>query len=307
MMAKLTRSEKIKVGVGTVLIVLVIAFAAAPVFSSKSPWDSMASLLHMVPTKDTVELDEPLVQSDTYAAADVRRLDIDWTDGDIRFTAGTGDDITVTETIDAGTYRADLKQAEISLQGDTLRIDDALDTDTVTWFGDGTEDGRAKHLVIELPDSNRWRFDAVDIATSDAQITGDALTCRDLTLSAMDPVVAIDHLDASGVSLDMMDGDVALAGAISTSVEASYMDGSISLALGNVPLPAMSFSGMDGSIALDVSDNAGFTLSVASMSGNGIEGALADKLKSSGDGSYVYGDGSAPISIDSMDGSISIS
>lgn len=306
-MAKLTRSEKIKVSIGTVLIALVIAFAAAPVFSSKSPWDSMASLLHMVPTGDTMELDEPLVQSDTYAAVDVRRLDIDWTDGDIRFAAGTGDDITVTETIDAGTYRADLKQAEISLQGDTLRIDDALDTNNVTWFGDGAADDRAKHLVIELPDPNRWRLDAVDIATSDAQITGDALTCRDLVLSAMDPVVAIEHLDASGVSLDMMDGDVTLAGSISTSVEASYMDGSISLALGNVPLPAMSFSGMDGSIALDVPDDAGFTLSVASMLGSGVEGALAGELRSSGDGSYVYGDGSAPISIDSMDGSISIS
>lgn len=306
-MAKLTRSEKIKVGIGAVLIVLVILLASLPALSGRSPWSIVSNALHAVPAGDALQLDEPLTQSDTYAAADVKHLDIDWTDGDVRFTAGAGDEITVTETIDAGTYRADLKQAEIFLQGDTLRIDDALDADRVTWFGDGSEDNLAKHLVIELPDPHRWRFDTVDIATSDARITGDALACRDLSLSAMDPVVSVDHLDASGITLDMMDGDVTLTGSITTSVDASYMDGSISLSLANLPLPAMSFSGMDGSVALDVPDEAGFTLSVSSMSGDGIEGSLADELRSSGDGSYVYGDGSASVSIDSMDGSISIS
>lgn len=313
-MVKLARGEKIKVGIGIAIIVAVLAFAASPIFCGG--WSSADMLSSMVRFGTGAAngasrgggshvLDEDLVQTERFAPADVTCLEIDWSAGDIRLERGASEDIVVTETIDAGSYRAEPRQASIELLGDTLAIDDNL-TDEGLTIGGNIPDDLDKHLVVTLPASWDARLDAVEVDTLDASITADSLTCRDFTLSAMDPTVTVDGLDAARVAFDMMDGEVKVSGTIAESVDASYMDGSYSFAFANAALPVMTFSGMDGDVALAVPDGAGLTLSVGAMS-HEVDGARAGELIRTGDGVYVLGDGAARIDVSAMDGSVTIS
>ena len=302
-MTRLTKHEKIKVTVAATCITLLIACPI--VFLATGGWFGTA--LRWVPTiqignfslgggSDPTTLEEPIDREESFAAADVDDLHIDWKTGSIKIMPGEGDDIRISERVAAGDYQMDPRRATFTLEGRTLVIDDGL-PDTGSIYPD-------MDLIVEVPHVDTLKFGGVDIQSVSSSIDIEQLPCDDLKVGTVSSDVTISDLRAQDASVDVVSGTVSLAGTVADGLDVATVSGGIYLTLSEALPVDISASSTSGGIELDVPDDAGFTLTADTLSGGFSSPLGLDTIAS--DGTFVNGDGACTIELATMSGSIRV-
>lgn len=298
-MVRLTKGDFVKLGVGCAVVVIVLMFAAEPIWTGGDL--SFLGLSWSLRGGSTAgeagcQLDEEQVATWSFPAADVTGLEIGWTGGDVRVERGPGDEVVVFERIDAGTYGFDPLKTTAELRDGVVSIDDGLPDST------GGEGCDGKHLTVTLPEDASFSLDGARIDSASADIAVDGLTCASLAVETMSGGASLTGLDAREARTATMSGDLELQGRVTGGIEASSQSGGQTLALAVAP-QRISIATMSGDAVIDLPDDAGFTFEGSSMSGE-MTCDLPGKLEHRGDGTFVYGDGSTEVSCSSMSGSV---
>lgn len=302
-MTRLTKHEKIKVALAATCIALLIACPIA--FLATGGW--FGAVLRWAPTiqignfslgggSDPTTLAEPIDREESFVAADVDDLHIDWKTGSIKIMPGDGDKIRIRERVAAGDYQMDPRRAAFTIEGRTLNIDDGL-PDSGSIYPD-------MDLIVEVPHVDTLKFGNVDIQSVSSSIDIERLPCNDLEIATVSSDVTVTDLRARNASVDGVSGAVSLAGTISDGLDVGTVSGGIYLTLSEALPAGISASSTSGGIELDVPDGAGFTLTADTLSGGFSSTLGLDTIAS--DGTFVYGDGACTIELATMSGSIRV-
>lgn len=308
--AKLTTSEKIKVAVAAAVIAILLfmpiwfllrggwsgagarwisEIVSRAVSSTRSQGSSASSAF--------VTLDEPYEQSASFQASEVRNLDLEWRSGSLSVVPGTGDRLVVHVEVPAGSYELDPLEASFTMRGDTLVVDDGLPSDT------RGKDYPPMRLTVELPAGKDWSLEDVAIASvsSDAELIG--VACDSVTLDSVDAQYKIEGIDAQTVTCSGVDESVELSGRVAERLEFNTVDGTQTLALVDGLPKELAVSSIDAVTNLSLAKGSGFTLDVTEATID-VQSELGEGLERTGEGMYIYGDGSSHVTIDGLDASI---
>lgn len=307
-MAKLTKREKIKVGVAAVLIALLIGCPV--VFAINGGW--MGSVLSMLDNlhiagvgsgrggaSDPVTLAEPIDEQRSFAAADVRAIRLMWHGGEINVVPTDGSEVTIRAELDAGTYALALNNVTYELRDGTLTVDDHLPDDDV----DGADYPPAR-LTVGVPASAWESIGKLELQSVCAAIKVDGATARELNVDTVSSSCDLAGISAQSVAVGTVSGAVNLAGTVSDDLDVETVSGASTLTFGDALPGQVDVSTVSGAVSLQVPDSAGFTLETDTVSG----GITAEQdLQVAGEGRYTYGDGAAHISVETVSGSLQLS
>lgn len=206
------------------------------------------------------------------AAADVRKIEIDWAAGSVEFVTADTDRITFRETSSENS-KYDMSY---SLHGDTLQLDYSSTGFTI---GFGNHNFPSKDLVVTVPR---------DWVCGELQIDGASLTIdiQDLTVGTLDLDGASCDISFSG-NLDELEVDGA-----STNITLSCIN----------RISRISMDGASCDLELTLPEDCGFTLSM-----DGLSCDLHTQLPCSAiNGRTVYGDGYCEINVDGLSCDVTI-
>ncbi|MBQ4176413.1 MAG: DUF4097 family beta strand repeat protein [Lachnospiraceae bacterium] len=236
--------------------------------------------------------------ADKYTAGDavikdtVSNLDIDWTCGNINFEYHDEDTVEISEK-SRKTLSED-KKMRWWLDGDTLRI---------RFAGKGSrffslDLNQDKELTVRLPES---------------------ISLGDVVIDSTSGDVLIPPLQAQKVTLDMVSGDVRLELSGADELHISTVTGNVDTRLdgvksaeidttsGDVKVSAPVLEKLDidvttGDVTAALSEEPGFTAHLDTVTGN----IVYDLPLTGKGGTYVCGDGSGSVEIDTTTGDIAI-
>lgn len=206
------------------------------------------------------------------AAADVRKIEIDWAAGSVEFVTADTDRITFRETSSEDS-KYDMTY---SLHGDTLQLDYSSTGFTI---GFGNFSFPSKDLVITVP--RDW-------------------LCEELEIDGASLTIDIQDLTVGTLDLDGASCDVFFTGSLE-ELEADGASTNITLSCSN-RISRISMDGASCDLELTLPEDCGFTLSM-----DGLSCDLHTELPCSAiNGRTVYGDGYTKINIDGVSCDVTI-
>lgn len=142
---------------------------------------------------------------------------------------------------------------------------------------------------------------AIASVSSDAELIG--VACDSVTLDSVDAQYKIEGIDARTVTCNGVDESVELSGRVAERLEFNTVDGTQTLALVDGLPKELAVSSIDAVTNLSLAKGSGFTLDVTEATID-VQSELGEGLERTGEGMYVYGDGSSHVTIDGLDASI---
>lgn len=300
-----TRGEAVKVGIGVVLIAVLALGAAAPSCTSTA----LGGALRVIPgvsfnlgswslnPGNPTTLSEPIDTTNAYSTDEVTDLHVTWRGGTVRIVPTEGAELVVREEVAAGDYQMDPTQATFELNGGTLVIADGLPE------SDNGYDYPDMRLTIEVPVREGWRLRHVSIRSTSSALDFSSLSCTVLDVDAVSSDLSVADLVAERAELSSVSGNIKLSGSVSADLAVDTVSGAQDLTLAGALPPQASCDTVSGDISLQMPADAGATVGVSSISG----GFSSDRPASAQSGdTYVYGDGSSRITINTVSGGIRI-
>ena len=301
-MVKLTKSEKIKVGIAAALILLVVA---VPVLDGiTGGWRLPLLGIHLdsegTPgsSYDPTTLEEPVERTHTFDAASVHDFAIEWHGGTVEIRRGAVDEVVVREEIPAGSYIMDPTRATADIVHEgVLQIDDRLPDD-------GGDTYPASHLTIELPEETSKTLGSISVESVIADIAIKNVTCEEAEIDSASSACTLSGFTAGAVSIDTVHGSVTVNGAVTSALEIDTVSGKQNIHLVGTLPGSILLDSVGANVTLELPEDAGFTVKAATISGDVSSDRTIDTVRD--DGTYVYGNGATAVTFNSVAGSLSV-
>ena len=255
--------------------------------------------------------------ADKYSVGDasfdepVEALDIDWASGSVTVTTHPGSEVLLTEKTDP--TATDDMRVHWWLDGTTLRVRFAAPGVNLRLTGWGQ-----KELTIALPEGRKLSGAAISTASASVEagkLQADSLAvstasgnmdilcdAEEITLGSASGSISLEQTGTAALArIKSSSGKISVTGAEIAELNAKTSSGSVSCTLtGAVGKCAVQTA--SGSVGLRLPENAGYTVKVSTSSGD-----FQSELPMKQDGkTYVYGDGSAEVSVKTSSGDIHI-
>lgn len=321
----MSRGDRIKVCLGVALIALiVVAIFALPALQIGRVWSWFGSVsAQREPYK--------VVQEQSFAADEVRSIELAWGNGDATLVVGDGDAFVVRE--EARPNKAgDMPQKALVRAEDgclTVRWNKDSGTSTSTGFSGFTNGsiGGERRITIEVPRGVANKLEAVSLSGTSGTYRLEELSCQALTADLTSGDVVCNDVDAQQARITCTSGDVAVTGGLIGSLDMGLTSGDLSfngsvtdaacldLTTGDAKvsfaqLPrTLDVTFTSGDVELSVPKDAGFTATVERGWGD-VTSDFASSDASDADGRtrvYRNGDGSAAITVALTSGDLVLS
>jgi len=258
-------------------------------------------------------------ESASVAAADVRKIEINWVAGSVELRIGDGDEITFSES--ARKTLTDAQKMRYSLtSGGVLEISFSQELNDIrNWFSSDAYSMPAKALVVTVPASLIGKLDAINIDSVSARLDVDGvygdetdfgtvsgeivcanLVCGELDLSSTSGEIICEGVVADSLDLENVSGASRAEGSFA-EIDAQTVSGSIQIASTTAP-GKISGDSVSGDMTILLPEGAGFTATLDTVSGElscAFPGTFSDQR-------IVTGDGEGNYRFDSVSGDISI-
>jgi len=232
-------------------------------------------------------------EKDTFAASEVRDIEIEWVAGEILIQPGSTDQITVKED-----GVSDLKYAMVLRQsGDTLKIqfcEEAIGN----YFGVNTRTDLEKDLTILVPPD--WVCESLEIDCTSATVEVNDLSIREVDFDGASGACEFENCTVEEMDIDTASGDVRFIGSLDM-LDCDAASASVYAVLTNIPR-RLDMDSMSGDLEITLPQNAGFTLSMDAMSSD-FQSDFETTVKN---GNYICGDGYCRINVDALSGDVVI-
>ena len=239
-------------------------------------------------------------------------LDINWISGSVRIEVYDGDAVELRETSVSDTDDA----LRYVVRGGKLTVQYRKSSSWFSFFGHVSE----KDLTVMVPRDMAADMKDVTVETTSADISvtslsvneelridtvsGDVsledVTTKDLACGTVSGEITAENLTAVSVSIDTVSGDTHVGGDVS-KVEFDSTSGDLELH-STAKLSSVDTDTVSGDVTLVIPEDNGFTAELDTVSG---ELSCDDGLKKQKD-KYIYGDGSADFSFESVSGCVNI-
>lgn len=230
---------------------------------------------------------------DTFPAADISRLEIEWVAGEILIQTGKTDQITVKE--DGVT---DEKYAMVIQQrGEKLKIlfcEEAV----ASYYGIKTRSDLEKDLTITVPPD--WICETLDIDCAAATLEVNDLTIHEVDFDGASGTCEFENCTVDDMDVDTASGDIRFIGTLDV-LDCDAASASVYAVLANTP-SRLDMDSLSGDLEIVLPQNAGFTLAMDAMSSD-FTSDFETTLKN---GNYVCSDGSCRINVDALSGDVFI-
>lgn len=221
-------------------------------------------------------------------AADIRSIHVDWAAGSITIrTADTGY-VTFTETGAEAAKPMVWKQT-----GSKLEIEYS-EPEIGIHFGNAS----SKHLLIEVPMD--WSLEELEIDCASADLDVDSLTIDTVDFDGASGYCRFQNCAVDTLDLDTASGNIQFIGTLNI-LECDAASADCDITLTNAP-SRIDMDMASGDLTLALPEDCGFTATMDCLSGR-IETEFDTTVSG---GSYVWGDGSARISVSALSGDIHI-
>lgn len=321
----MSRGDRIKVCIGVVLIALiVVAIFALPVLQIGRVWSWVGS----VPAQR-----EPykLVQEQSFAADEVRTIELAWGSGDATLVVGDGDAFVVREEARPNEAGDMPQKALVRAENGCLTVrwnkDGGTSTSTVfSGFTHGSIGGE-RRITIEVPRDVANKLEAISLSGTSGTYRLEQLSCQALTADLTSGDLVCNDVGAQQARIACTSGDVAVAGSSIGSLDMGLTSGDLSfngsvadtarldLTTGDAKvsfaqLPqTLDVTFTSGDVELSMPADAGFTATVERGWGD-VTSDFASSDASDADGRtrvYRNGDGSAAITVALTSGDLVLS
>ena len=250
------------------------------------------------------------------SSADIQQLSVSWLDGSITIEPYDGNEILIEESSSEEINQKN--HLGFTTQDGVLRIFECAKTVTVHFFWN--QPTLRKDLHLYLPVDLAQSLDCLDLDTADSSINIRGLHMKSLTLDTVDGDITVQdsvidtlHAETADASLllqgsqlqtlswDNLNGDITLAASSVDTLEISTMGGNLLGDLLSCP-QSIQFDSLSGNLELQLPADSQFT-----ATWNNFDGAYSSNFQGTyGNGTHTVGDGSAKISMDTMDGRLHI-
>lgn len=241
-----------------------------------------------------------------FPAEDIKSLDINWDAGEVVFAKSPNENIIISEKNGSSDNRMKwkLENGRLIVRSGTVK------------FGFFFSAHNSKQLVVNIPE--KIRLDSISINTASASITADCLSASDINITTNSGGIQVDGLDAKNSHVENVSGSTVLNCMDINELHTENVSGSTEISGGCRKLHMESVSGgmafelsentetvdtetVSGETKIALTDvNKGFTVDYESVSG-----AFLTKLNGDYKGkTFVYGDGNADVSCESVSGDI---
>ena len=236
----------------------------------------------------------PVVTGETASvdASQVHKISIEWVAGDILLQPGDVDTIEFSES-----EPTDERYAMVWKQsGNKLSIQ--FCKETISGFGITIGTDLSKDLVITVPQD--WVCTELEIDAASANVIVRDLTIREVDFDGASGTCEFENCHVDSLEMDTASGDISFYGTLDT-LDIDGASACICATLTNIP-SRIDVDTMSGDLELTLPENAGFTVSMSTLSSD----FYSDFETTSKNGSYVHGDGACRINVDAMSGDVTI-
>lgn len=229
----------------------------------------------------------------TLDAASVRDIEVEWAVGSIVIQPMNIEEIYIAEE---GPKQSSNPMVW-NVRDGKLSVQYRKDPVRISVFGMDAE-LESKDLIIQVPHS--WQCNSLEIEAASATVEIQDLTIRKMEFDGASGSCNFRNCTVETLDLDTASGDVLFLGSLNR-LDCDAVSADITLALTDVP-HAVDLDGVSGDLNITLPENAGFTVTMDTMSGEFV----SDFETVNRNGSYVAGDGSCRIDVDGMSGSVEI-
>lgn len=226
-------------------------------------------------------------------AASIREMEIEWAAGSI-----------VIQPMDITEIRISEEGASQSSDPMVWKVKDGklvvqYSKNTDHDFGIGLLQGKdVKNLTIQVPLD--WNCNSLEIDAASASLEVKDLTIREMEFDGASGTCIFTNCTVENLDLDTASGDVLFKGSL-TQMECDAASANIILELSSIP-KSLDLDTASGNLDLTLPENAGFTVTMDTMSGE----FTSDFTTTQRNGSYVAGNGRCRIDVDAMSGNVMI-
>jgi len=226
-------------------------------------------------------------------AATIKHMEIEWAAGSIDIKPMDITEIRISE--EGATQSSDpmvwkVKDGKLVIQ---------YSKNTQHDFGIGLLQGEdVKNLTIQVP--RDWSCNSLEIDAASASLEVQDLTIREMEFDGASGTCIFNNCTVENLDLDTASGDVLFKGSL-TQMECDAASANIILELSSIP-KSLDLDTASGNLDLTLPENAGFTVTMDTMSGE----FTSDFTTTQRNGSYVAGNGRCRIDVDAMSGCVII-
>ena len=225
--------------------------------------------------------------SQSFAASQVRSLEIDWVDGSVSIRQDAGD--TLRYTVTGG----DTDRTAYSLKDGKLSIS-AMENSVLNF-----DSHRGADLTVLVPEG--WTPQELSVESISAPIQIENLKGTELDVDTVSGVMELKDIQADELSLSTISAKITCSGA-AREISLETTSGNCALELTECP-KKIDLDSVSGDLELFLPKAAGFTLRLDTVSGKFRSDFDYSIPK---DDTYVSGDGSCTVSADTISGNVNI-
>ncbi len=231
----------------------------------------------------------------TYPADKLHSIDIAWVAGSILVQTGDVEEITFFET---SPEDPDYAMAWALEEGE-LEIDFCSERFAKSFIGINNLDPVAKDLTITVP--RDWVCRELSIEAAAANLTVIGLDIREMDFDGASGVCRFEDCQVESLDMDTASGDVSFLGSL-TELDFDSMSANFVGTLRNTPRQ-MNVDSVSGFLDVVLPGDRGFTAKLKGIQNIFSSDYLTTKQ---GDDTFVHGDGYCHITLDAMNGGVSI-
>lgn len=223
----------------------------------------------------------------TVRADGVRRIVVDWVDGEVEVVSCQDRYLSMTEACGEELTDANQLRWQLSEDGETLTVRYRKSS----WFLSGS--GRKnKKLILRIPERLQGTLASVTVEATTASVTLSGVRADELTVSGTTGRVHVQDCTANTLEVHAGKGEIAADGTFAVAVR---LEGGGNLALSSAICPSeVTMNSKAGkTVKLTLPENSGFTME---SNATGVSHELP--LTQTGEGTYLCGEGGALVRIE---------
>ncbi len=233
---------------------------------------------------------ETVNTQESFPAAAVQDLDIEWTVGTIETKTTDTTSIIVSE------YGPSDYTMTTELSGGTLKIRYGNER-VFSWVGFSTDEER-KNLTIQVPAS--WVCQELDINAGAAKVDLSNMSIREVNFDGASGKFTVNNCLVGTMDLDTASGDVMFRGELE-QLDCDSVSAALYFSLSNAPRE-LDIDSVSGDLELLIPEWVGFSVHLELLSGSFSSEYATTQVNQR----HTYGDGSCRIDIAALSGSVEI-
>lgn len=274
-MARLTGTSYAKITIAILLALMLFVVAG---------WGTQCSSWQVRYGSDTV------AGNASIATGDVRNIEIDWAAGSVQVQV-VDSDTDYIELIETGEGITRGREMRWKVTGDTLHVDYG-GWFSCFWWGH-------KNLEVRVPQQYADDLGRLSIGGASGYYRVSGVGCDRLDVALASGEFEGTDFTANELNIDVASGKAHAGGVVANKINAHAASGQIEVICQEVCPRVVDVDMASGTIAVSIPENDGFTATVDKASGI-FEHEF--EMTQTGDGVYVYKDGTASFDIDMASG-----